>query len=77
MKTIIGLIIIVAFLCVMIGLAIFQVIHEKHNYNNCNCPHCNDRVRLVDYDAHGSRGYICDSCGYICWVSWKIVDKKY
>ncbi len=50
--------------------------HEKVDFNNGYCKHCNSRLRRFDVDSQGGRGYVCDDCGYHVWVSYK-VDKNF
>lgn len=49
---------------------------EIKNYNNGKCPYCNHNFRFFDTDSQGGRGYICDECGYVCWVSYLIDSFK-
>lgn len=50
---------------------------EKRDFNNGKCTHCNTSLRCFDMDSQGGRGYKCDKCNYITWVSYNCVDKNY
>ena len=70
-------------LVVLCGIIIFCVfayigiLLEKASFNDCKCIRCGYPLRHFDNDSQGGRGYKCDKCGYITWVSWHSVDKKY
>lgn len=53
-----------------IGMAI-----EGYRFNKGKCPHCNSILDFFDLDSRGSRGYVCEKCGYTTWVSYYLVDK--
>lgn len=65
-----GIAVLCAFACIAIQL-------EKQSFNNCRCIRCGYPLRHFDNDSHGGRGYICDKCGYVTWVSYNGVDKNY
>lgn len=55
----------------------FAVHYEKKLFNNGTCRKCGGRLRWFDYDSHSGRGYACQDCDNIVWVSYRIVDKNY
>lgn len=51
------------------------IIIESHNFNKGKCPYCNTFLDFFDLDSRGSRGYVCEKCGYTTWISYYLVDK--
>lgn len=67
-----------AFIAVVItSFAIFFLayINEKRIFNNGICPYCKTKLKYFDTDSQGSRGYICNNCGYNAWIVFSF-DKK-
>ena len=77
---------------VLLGMVIFVVVmvlltihREKLDYNHGICPRCGNqnvfiemrRLKKFDDDSQGGRGYKCDRCGYVTWVSYDCVDCDY
>lgn len=50
---------------------------EKIGFNNGECIMCGEKYRYFGMDSQGSRGYRCDHCGHIEWVSYYCVDNKF
>ena len=59
---------------VIVGGAAIARHLEKRDYNEGVCPICNGKLYNFDTDSQGGRGYKCDHCDYITWVSYN-VDK--
>lgn len=75
MHTIIGILIgLLVILAVVFGMVITRN-NEKKEYNNGICTKCGNKLRLFDKDSQGGRGYQCEKCGRIIWVSYN-VDKS-
>lgn len=74
-----SLIVKISLLCGLgIGIPCSIGIHlERKDFNKGNCPICNHRMKLFDYDSQGGRGYCCHKCGYYTWVSYGCVDKHF
>ena len=47
---------------------------EAKAYNSGVCTVCNRELRCFDMDSQGGRGYKCDQCHHVVWVSYS-VDK--
>lgn len=47
---------------------------EKKAYNNGICKECGTELHHFDNDSQGGRGYVCDNCQHIVWVSYPWVD---
>ena len=45
---------------------------ELKNYNNGICKHCGTQLKHFTNDSQGNRGYICDNCENIIFVSYDI-----
>lgn len=60
----------------MFGGAIVGILLEKKDYNSGICPHCGKKLILFDTDSQGGRGYICEECNYVAWVSYPFVDSR-
>lgn len=63
------------FIALWVGGAIFMYFDDKKEYNNGICSNCGHRWRYFDTDSQGGRGYICDECKRVIWISWPIGDK--
>ena len=63
---------VVAIFAIVIAIARHS---EAKSFNGGKCRECGNMLRLFDMDSQGGRGYICNECGYITWVSYN-VDKK-
>ena len=63
----------------VIGFIAFSIgtFIEKKNFNGGKCDKCNTDLRLFDIGSYGGRGYICDKCNKIVWVSYKHIDADY
>lgn len=66
----------------LIGILLFIVgllwprLSEKKAYNNGVCTNCGEKLRHFDCDSQGGRGYRCDKCGRIVWVSYNVDKRK-
>lgn len=70
----------IVILCSLIFVAVMILLvirGEKLGYNHGICPRCEGRLRKFDEDSQGGRGYMCDRCGYVTWVSYYRVDRDY
>ena len=64
------------FVLTLIILGIFYAVHsEKKAWNGGFCPACRRKWRYFDTDSQGGRGYKCDTCLRVVWISWP-VDRK-
>lgn len=72
----IKLVIIVFIVLIAITVPIVGVHMERVAYNGGVCRHCKTKLRHFDNDSQGGRGYVCDKCGYVTWVSYNCVDRK-
>ena len=70
------LVIIVFIVLLGIAVPIVGVSMERFGYNGGVCRHCKTKLRHFDNDSQGGRGYVCDECGYVTWVSYNCVDRK-
>ena len=52
----------------------FFIRHEKNEYRKCKCK-CGGDWEYFDTDSQGGRGYECNKCGRVIWISW-IKEKK-
>ena len=68
-------------LCVLIGclasLTAHAIKREHIRFNDGKCIGCETELRHFTTGSSGSRGYKCDNCNFITWVSYKCVDKRY
>ena len=48
---------------------------EKKEFNNGVCIRCGEKLEYFDMTSQGDRGYICNKCGHIVWVSHKVDEK--
>lgn len=65
---------ILGLLIFMAVIALLGIHMEELNYNHGICPHCERKLKQFDVDSQGGRGYNCDHCGYVTWVSYDCVD---
>lgn len=72
------------FIYVVGGLTFITIIdtigticHEKRLFNKGTCRKCGGRLSWFDCDSQSGRGYACQECDNIVWVSYRIVDKNY
>lgn len=76
------LLIMVTFVTALVLLSIHR---EARDYNHGICPRCESqnkyaemrKLKKFDEDSQGGRGYVCDHCGYVTWVSYDCVDCDY
>lgn len=75
------ILILVAVLFVMgivISMLVLSTIRfEKKQWNGGICPSCGSHYRLFDTDSQGGRGYRCNKCRSIIWISYNFIDKEY
>ena len=45
---------------------------EKKSWNEGKCPKCGTKWRCFDNDSQGGRGYVCDKCKSIIWISYHV-----
>lgn len=50
---------------------------ESKGFNGGVCPKCGHQFKHFDTDSQGGRGYRCEGCGHITWVSYPFVDRNY
>lgn len=50
---------------------------EKRDFNKGRCYCCGSKLRHFTNDIQGGRGYICDKCKTVTWVSYKSIDKEF
>ena len=67
-----GYLLILILICALIMCAMVGYILEYRRYNGGICPKCGHALRYFDTASDGSRGYICDECGYDAWVSYDL-----
>ena len=72
------LIVICVLVCVLVCVVCGAIARhiEKRNFNSGICPICNQKLYHFGTDSQGGRGYSCNNCNYITWVSYNI-DKLY
>lgn len=56
--------------------AFFAASSDKELYNDGVCSRCNGTWRHFNTDSQGGRGYICDRCGDVIWISYPVDKKK-
>ena len=66
------IIFIVLFNIAIATIIIVGFLYEKKQYNSGICKCCGKPLRFFARDNIGCRGYICDNCLNIAWVSFKI-----
>lgn len=59
------------------GVALIGGLMESKAYNKGYCTQCGHKLRFMDFDSQGGRGYTCDNCRHKVWVSWKWVDANH
>ena len=69
---IISLTIVVA---IILGIFIARNL-EKKDFNKGRCRNCEGRLRCFDRDSQSGRGYICDTCGNVVWISYNVDKPK-
>ena len=72
--TMVKLAIMIIMILIAIALVIVAIRMERVRYNGGVCRHCKTKLRHFDNDSQGGRGYVCDKCGYVVWVSYNCVD---
>ena len=65
----------IAILLFIVGL-LWARLSEKKAYNNGVCTKCGEKLRHFDCDSQGGRGYCCDKCGRVVWVSYNVDKRK-
>lgn len=68
------LLIIAIALSVFFGIMLLARRSEKKAYNNGICKECGTELHYFDNDSQGGRGYVCDNCQHIIWVSYPWID---
>jgi hypothetical protein len=74
---IVGCIVLLCSLIFVVVMVLLFIRREEVDYNHGICPHCERKLRKFDEDSQGGRGYMCDCCGYVTWVSYYCVDRDY
>lgn len=67
-------------ICVVVASAIAIAVarhSEAKSFNGGKCPDCGSKLRYFDTDSQSGRGYACDKCEYITWVTFRNTDKQY
>lgn len=61
-----------AFIFLLLALIPILIIrhYEKKDYNEGRCKTCGGKLRYFDTDSQGGRGYRCENCHRVVWVSW-------
>ena len=73
-----NIIIILAACAILTLIAVRFAIHcEKRDFNKGKCVHCGRPLVLFDIDSQDGRGYVCEQCSTVVWVSYDCVDKSY
>jgi len=68
-------------MCLIIIIMIFIIVlisgrkSDKNKWNNGECSRCKNKWEHFDTDSQGGRGYICNKCKDIIWISYNI-DKE-
>lgn len=65
----------IAILAMIVGV-LWAINSERKAYNNGICTKCGGKLRLFDCDSQGGRGYHCDGCDNIVWVSYNVDKRK-
>lgn len=71
-----GYVLIVLIIIVLVGIPVC-ILTDKKEYNNGVCPKCGTEYRHFATDSHGGRGYCCDGCNYVIWISWPVDRKRF
>ena len=58
-------------------LTVMAIMIEKKEFNKGICPKCKNKLKLLGMGEQGEKGYVCDKCDYITWISYHCVDKNY
>lgn len=80
-----GLIVLLGMVTFVAVLVLLAIRREALDYNHGICPRCESqgefiemrKLKKFDEDSQGGRGYKCDRCGYVTWVSYDCVDCDY
>lgn len=70
-----GLIVLLGMVTFVAVLVLLAIRREALDYNHGICPRCESQGEFIelkkfDEDSQGGRGYKCDRCGYVTWVSY-------
>ena len=66
-----------ALVAFMVVLTLVAWYIEHKNFNGGVCPKCGHQFKQFDNDSQGGRGYRCEGCGNITWVSYPFIDGKF
>lgn len=77
MTLVTGIGIIGFFFAIFIAASIYSFVCDKKRYNGGYCPHCGKKLYQFDVDSQGARGYTCEECCHIVWISYPSVDKRH
>lgn len=50
---------------------------ERKRWNGGVCPRCKVKLKFMDEDSVGERGYHCPNCWRVVWIGHWRVDKEY
>lgn len=70
-------IIIISIILYIILCFIVDYKNEKNSFNNGYCSRCGNKLTRFSVNFKDCRGYICDKCKTITWVSYKSIDKEF
>lgn len=59
-----------------VGIYYLSLYLDIKNYNNGKCTRCGNNLKYFMDDSLGRRGYRCECCGTLVWVSFDDVDEK-
>lgn len=62
------------FLIVFGAITIFAWFHERGEWNDGICKKCGNPWIYFDTDSQGGRGYWCEHCKNVTWISWPFID---
>lgn len=63
-------------ICFAVVTSIVARHFEKKRFNKGYCHNCKSKLSLFDTTFFGDRGYICNECGKVVWISYN-VDKDF
>ena len=66
----------IVFLILWLGGMALGIFLERKDWNKGRCPECGKEWRHFDNDSQGGRGYICDDCIKVIWISYPLIDRK-
>lgn len=69
MKTLLIIFIALSFILILLGIS-----WERWDWNKGKCRECGGNWRYFATDSQGGRGYMCDKCCNVIWVSYPGVD---